>query len=145
MINTSVTDEQWFHLLLLQDNCGATPLFYAAFEGCPEMVTLINASLTREQCYELLRLQSGRLDSTVLHAVATGPDDLSDVIQPLLYTLTTHQLDSVLQAEDFARRTPLHVAAEMKQESVLHLLEEYKSIAFTAIAISSSVSRVGKF
>ena len=111
MINTSVTDEQWFHLLLLQDNCGATPLFYAAFEGYPEMVTLINASLTREQCYELLGLQSGRLDSTVLHAVATEPDDLSDVIQPLLYSLTGHQLDSVLQAEDFARRNPLQAFA----------------------------------
>ena len=122
MINTSVTDEQWFHLLLLQDNCGATPLFYAAFEGCPEVVRLINASLTSEQCYELLRLQSGRLDSTVLHAVATWPDDLSDAIQPLLHTLTTHQLDSVLQAEDFARGNPLQ--------------------AFAAKAISS---QVGKF
>ena len=117
----SVTAEQKYQLLMIQNVGGVTALHYAVFNGHAEAAMCIYNSVTTEQRYQLLTIQTD-YGSTPLHWAARKGHT----------KLITRILDSVKPAQQIQllditndSKTVLDVALQYNNQSTVDLIKQY--------------------
>lgn len=121
VVQTSLTDEQWFNLLELTDSKEMTPLHCAASLGHTESVELMQNTVTEDQWYKLLQKQDDRLSTPLIHAASYSH---AEILQGIYCSVDTSQWYHLLTMTDIDRHNAVHNIAYEGSYSLLEMIEK---------------------